>query len=189
MSTTTGQRPMRADARRNYERLLAEAKASFLEHGADASLEEIARRAGVGIGTLYRHFPTRLALQEAVYRVEMDELAAKAYELAETAPPEEGLAAWILTISQYSRKKRGLTQTLKAVIDLQSETFIRCHEDIEQAAETVLTRAQEAGTARPDLRPCDVLRLAHALSVASERAPEDTELLLSFMMDGLRPRS
>jgi AcrR family transcriptional regulator len=189
MSTTAGQRPMRADARRNYERLLAEAKAAFLEYGADASLEEIARRAGVGIGTLYRHFPTRLALQEAVYRGEMENLAAKAYELAEGSPPEEGLAAWILTIAEYSRTKRGLTQTLKAVIDLHSETFVRCHDEIEMAAERILARAQEAGTARPDLRPCDLLRLAHALSVASERAPEDTELLLSFMLDGLRPRA
>jgi AcrR family transcriptional regulator len=189
MSTTTGQRPMRADARRNYERLLAEAKASFLEHGADASLEEIARRAGVGIGTLYRHFPTRLALQEAVYREEMQQLADKAYELAETSPPDEGIAAWILAIAEYSRTKRGLTQTLKATIDLHSDQFISCHDQIETAAETILARAHAAGTARPDLRPCDLLRLAHALSVASERAPEDTELLLSFMLDGLRPRS
>jgi AcrR family transcriptional regulator len=188
MSITAGQRPMRADARRNYERLLAEAKTSFLEHGADASLEEIARRAGVGIGTLYRHFPTRLALQEAVYRDEMEQLAAKAYELAETCSPDEGLAAWIQAIAEYSRAKRGLTQTLKAVIDLHSDLFVRCHEEIQEAAETILARAQADGTARPDLTPSDLLRLAHALSVASERAPEDTSRLLSFMLDGLRPR-
>ena len=189
MPTTAGQRPMRADARRNYERLLTEAKAAFLEYGADASLEEIARRAGVGIGTLYRHFPTRLALQEAVYREEMQQLADKAHELASTAPADEGLAAWMLTIAEYSRTKRGLTQTLKAVIDLHSNTLVQCHDQIETAAGTILARAQQAGTAHPDLRPCDLLRLAHALSVASERAPEDTELLLSFMLDGLRPRS
>ncbi|MFL6054415.1 MAG: hypothetical protein ACJ72W_16080, partial [Actinoallomurus sp.] len=122
------------------------------------------------------------------YREEMEDLAAKAYELAETSPPTEGLAAWILTVAEYSRTKCGLTQTLKAVIDLHSDEFVRCHDEIETAAGTILARAQEARTVRPDLRACDLLRLAHALSVASERAPEDTELLLSFILDGLRPR-
>ena len=98
MPTTTG-RPMRADARRNYERLLAAARAAFLEHGADASLEDIARRAGVGIGTLYRHFPTRHALQEAVYRGEVESIAAKAYELSETMAPG-ATEAWCTAMRQ-----------------------------------------------------------------------------------------
>ena len=189
MPTTAGQRPMRADARRNYERLLAEAKSAFLEHGADASLEDIARRACVGIGTLYRHFPTRLALQEAVYREELQGLAAKAYELADDRPAGEGLTAWMLAVAEYSRTKRGLTQTLKAVIDLHSDHFARCHDEINAAAETVLARAKEAGTVRSDVTVSDLLRLTHAVSVASERAPEDTERLLNFVLDGLHSRT
>lgn len=185
---TTARRPMRADARRNYERLLAAARAAFLEHGADASLEDIARRAGVGIGTLYRHFPTRQALQEAVYRDEVESIAAKAYELCETMPPGDALAAWMHAFAGYVAGKRGLIQTLKAVIDRDSELFARCHDEIRAAAARVLGAAQEAGTARADLTVPDLLKLIHALSLATEHAgPDDAERLLSFLLDGVRP--
>ena len=187
MPTTTG-RPMRADARRNYERLLAAARAAFLEHGADASLEDIARRAGVGIGTLYRHFPTRQALQEAVYRGEVESLAAKAYELRSAMPPGDALAAWMHAFAEYVAGKRGLMQTLKSVIDCDSELFANCHDEIRTAAATVLDAAKEAGTARADLTVPDLLKLIHAISLATEHAtPEDAERLLSFLLDGVRP--
>jgi AcrR family transcriptional regulator len=186
MSTSAGQRPMRADARRNYERVLAEARRAFLEQGAEASLEDIARRAGVGIGTLYRHFPTRLALQEAVYREQVAVLAAKAYELTETLPPGEAMRVWMRSFTEYANTKRGLMQTLKAVIDRHSELFARCHEEIRDAAALVLGRAQDAGVVRPDLTVTDLLKLIHAVSVATERAPEDTARLLSFMFEGLK---
>ena len=186
MSTAAGERPMRADARRNYERLLAVATDAFLEHGADAPLEDIARRAGVGIGTLYRHFPTRLALQEAVYRGQFHDLATRAYELAESVPPGDALAEWMRFLSAHATTKRGLTQTLKAVIELHSDLFVRCHDEIRDAAAVVLDRAQEAGAVRPDVTVHDLLKLTHALSVATERAPEDTPRLLSFVLDGLR---
>ncbi|MBC6463228.1 TetR/AcrR family transcriptional regulator [Actinomadura sp. HBU206391] len=187
MSTSAKERPMRADARRNYERLLTEAKGAFLEHGADAPLEDIARRAGVGIGTLYRHFPTRLALQEAVYRDQVESLVAAAYDLAETLPPGEALAAWMRSFVESARTKRGLMQTLKAVIDKHSELFARCHEEIREAVGLVLARAQESGTVRPDLTVPDLLKLIHALSVATEHAPpQDIDRLLSFLLDGLR---
>jgi AcrR family transcriptional regulator len=185
--TTAGQRPMRADARRNRERVLCEAKNAFLEHGAEAPLEDIARRAGVGIGTLYRHFPTRLDLQEAVYREQVEELCAKAYALAATLPPGDALAAWMESFAEYAATKRGLMQTLKVVIDRHSELFERCHQEIRAAAEMVLTQAQAAGTARPDVTAQDLLRLTHGLSVATEYAPEETGRLLSFLLDGLRP--
>ncbi|WP_246491762.1 TetR/AcrR family transcriptional regulator [Actinomadura alba] len=180
---------MRADARRNYERLLAEAKGAFLEHGVDVPLEDVARRAGVGIGTLYRHFPTRLALQEAVYRDQVDSLVAKAYELDEALPPGEALAAWMRSFVESAAARRGLMQTLKAVIDKHSEVFARCHDEIREAVGLVLARAQEAGTVRPDVTVSDVLRLNHALSVATEHAPQDTGRLLSFLLDGLRSQS
>lgn len=188
MSTTAGRRPMRADARRNYERLLTAAKSAFLEHGADASLEDIARRAEVGIGTLYRHFPTRQALQEAVYRDEVEAIAAKAYELRETLPPGDALAAWMRSFATYIAGKRGLMQTLKSVLDLDSELFTRCHTEIRAAADAVLSAAQEAGTARRDVTPADLLKLVSALSLATEHSPDDTERLLSFLLDGLRPQ-
>lgn len=187
MSTTTG-RPMRADARRNYERLLAAARAAFLEHGADASLEDVARRAGVGIGTLYRHFPTRQALQEAVYRGEVESISAKAYELCDTMAPGDALAAWMHAFAEYVAGKRGLMQTLKAVIDRDSELFARCHDEIRAAATAVLDAAKEAGTARAELTVPDLLKLIHALSLATEHGtPEDAERLLSFLLDGVRP--
>jgi AcrR family transcriptional regulator len=186
--TTAGQRPMRADARRNRERLLIEAKNAFLRDGADAPLEDIARHAEVGIGTLYRHFPTRLALQEAVYREQVEVLCATAYRLAETLPPGEVLAAWMSSFVEYASTKRGLMQTLKAVIDRDSHLFDRCHDEIRAAAGLVLAQAQTAGTARPDVTVSDLLRLTHALSVATEHAPEDTGRLLSFLLDGMRPQ-
>jgi AcrR family transcriptional regulator len=185
--TTTGDRPMRADARRNYKRLLSEAKAAFLEHGAEAPLEDIARRAGVGIGTLYRHFPTRLALQAAVYQDEVDELCAKAYGLLASEPPGDALAAWMRSFAVYATAKRGLMQTLKEVIDLRSDLFNRCHEEIRDAAGAVLVPAQEAGSVRPEVTVTDLLRLTHGLSVATQHAPETTERLLSYLLDGLRP--
>src|SRR5579863_8630413 len=107
MSVTGVGRPMRADAQRNYARLLDAASAAFLEHGADdVSLEEIARRAGVGIGTLYRHFPTRQALLEAVYRDQVETLSARAEELLESESPEDALAGWMRAMVGFSSTKR-----------------------------------------------------------------------------------
>src|SRR5437667_5283302 len=103
-------RPMRADAQRNYTRLLDAASAAFLEHGADdVSLEEIARRAGVGIGTLYRHFPTRQALLEAVYRDQVELLEARAEELLKTEPPGDALVAWRRALVEFGSTERSLT--------------------------------------------------------------------------------
>jgi AcrR family transcriptional regulator len=187
--TTSAQRPMRADARRNYERLLKEAKLAFLEHGPEAPLEEIARRACVGIGTLYRHFPTRLALQEAAYHDEVDRLCTTAHALLETEPPGAALAAWIRAFSAHATSTRGLMQTLKEVIDRRSALFDRCHSDIREAAGAVLSEAKEAGTARPEVTVTDLLRLTHGISVATERDPDSADRLLTYLLDGLRPQT
>jgi AcrR family transcriptional regulator len=188
MSTPARQRPMRADARRNYGRLLAEATNAFLEHGADAPLEDIARRAGVGIGTLYRHFPTRTALQEAVYRDHIDVICTRAHELATALPPGEAMAAWIRFFTEHAFAQRGLVQTLKAVIDRHSELFASCHERIREAVGVLLTRAQDAGTVRRDATVSDILKLASGLCIATEFAPDDRERLLTILLDGLRPQ-
>ncbi len=179
---------MRADARRNYERLLAEAKIVFVEQGVDAALEEIARRAGVGIGTLYRHFPTRLALQEAVYHDQVMEMAQEAFDLAERLPPAEAIRTWMRSVAGYSRTKRGLMDALKSTLESDSELFAACHAKMREAAGVLLSRAQDAGDVRRELNGLELLRISHAISVAAERSPETGELMLTIVMDGLRPQ-
>jgi AcrR family transcriptional regulator len=179
---------MRADARRNYERLLAEAKNIYVEQGIDAPLEEIARRAGVGIGTLYRHFPTRTALQEAIYHDHVVGLAQHAYVLAERFPPDEAIREWMRCVTVYSRTTRGLIEALKSTMESGSELFASCHEQMRAASQNLLTRAQEAGAVRSDLGGMELLRISHAIAVASERSQDIGDLMLTIMMDGLRPQ-
>jgi AcrR family transcriptional regulator len=185
-------RPMRADARRNYERLLSAALAAFAEHGADdASLEEIARRAGVGIGTLYRHFPTRQALLEAVYRDQVEALRARADELRESDSPAEALAAWLRALVAFSSTKHSLTTALLETLGKDSDLLSACSMVISGAADTLLTRAQEAGVVRADADPRDLIRLVHAVNLATQRGPTDpgqTDRLLGLILDGLRPQ-
>jgi AcrR family transcriptional regulator len=186
----TGGKPLRADAQRNYARLLSAAMTAFTEQGADdASLEEIARRAGVGIGTLYRHFPTRQALLEAVYRDQVDALSARASELIESDAPGEALAAWLRALMAFSATKHNLTSALLATIGKESELVSACSAAIFDAAEVLLKRAQQAGAVREDADARDVIRLVHAINIATQRGPTDpgqTERLLGFILDGLR---
>jgi AcrR family transcriptional regulator len=185
-------RPMRADAQRNYVRLLSAAMAAFTEHGADdASLEEIARRAGVGIGTLYRHFPTRQALLEAVYRDQVEALRARARELIESEAPGEALAAWLRALMTFSSTKHNLTSALLATIGKDSDLLSSCSMVICDAADILLKRAQETGDVREDADARDVIRLVHAVNIATQRAPTDpgqTDRLLGLILDGLRPQ-
>jgi AcrR family transcriptional regulator len=190
-ATQSGQqRPMRADAQRNYQRLLSAASATFIEHSADdASLEEIARRAGVGIGTLYRHFPNRQALLEAVYSDQVNMLRSKAEELSKAADPGAALADWLRALIGFSRTKRSLTSALLATLDKDSEFLSACSCVLRESATTLLGRAQRAGVVRRDADPKDMLRLVHAISMAVEREPADSgqaERLLGLVLDGLR---
>jgi AcrR family transcriptional regulator len=181
--------PMRADARRNRDLLLAAALAAFTEHGADdVSLEEIARRAGVGIGTLYRHFPTRQDLLESVYRDQVEALCALAAGLLGAPSPGDALATWLRAMLAFSTTKRSLVTSMLATMDQTSEIFSSCSAVIRQAVESLLARAQEAGEIRPDVDAGDIMRLSHAITVATERAPgppEQAERLLGLMLDGL----
>ncbi|RMI36649.1 TetR/AcrR family transcriptional regulator [Actinomadura harenae] len=182
---------MRADARRNYERLLAEARTVVADQGTDASLEEIARRAGVGIGTLYRHFPTREALLEALLRDRFDGLRAHAEDLLTRDDPFEALLAWMRRLATGTVAYRGLAQAMMAALqDETSELYVSCH-GMRAAGEALLVRAQEAGEVRPDVHPNDVLYLANMVATAAEQTPDDTGLhdrLLTYTTDGLRPR-
>jgi AcrR family transcriptional regulator len=179
---------MRADARRNYQRLLAAAGAAFAERGADdVSLEEIARRAGVGIGTLYRHFPTRQALLEAVYRDQVDALGARAAELIRAGSPGASLAEWVAALVGFGKAKRSLTTALLEVLDKDSELLSSCRTVLCHATDALLERAQQAGAARPDVRGTDVIRLAHGVSMAADMGqdPGQADRMLALVLDGL----
>ena len=183
---------MRADAQRNYQRLLTAAAAAFAERGADdASLEEIARRAGVGIGTLYRHFPTRQALLEAVYRDQVETVRAAAEEQLHSDAPGEALAAWLRVLVDFSSTKHSLTTALLATMDRDSELLSSCSAVIRGAAEALLVRAQEAGAVRADADAKDLMRLVHAVNLAAQYGPPDPgarDRLLGLILDGLRPQ-
>jgi AcrR family transcriptional regulator len=179
---------MRADARRNYERLLAAAGAAFAERGADdVSLEEIARRAGVGIGTLYRHFPTRQALLEAFYRDQVDALGARAAALLEADSAGAALADWVAALFVFGKAKRSLTTALLEVLDQDSELLSSCRDVLRDATDELVVRAQRAGAVRADVRGSDVMRLAHALSMAADMGqdPGQADRMLALVLDGL----
>ena len=172
-------RPMRADARRNYERLLEAANAAFAEHGVEASLEQIARRSGVGIGTLYRHFPTRQALAEAVYRAQIETLCALAEDLLASPAPDEALATWLRAIVVFGSTKRGLAEFLKVAMRDEGSSLAWCKNALYGAGEALLLRAQQSGAIRPDVEIADLLRLAHGISWAAEMTPDGVEPIAS----------
>jgi AcrR family transcriptional regulator len=181
--------PMRADARRNRERLLAAARDAFTELGADAPLEDIARKAGVGIGTLYRHFPTRLDLQEAVFRDQVAAVCAGANELRRSHTPGDALAAWLKRLITYMGTKRGLSSALINAFGRDSELVSSCSAQMRAAGSELLTDAQQAGVVRTDIDIADLLRLVHAIVVATEHPPSNAaqrERLLTLVFDGLR---
>ncbi|WP_439677799.1 TetR/AcrR family transcriptional regulator [Embleya sp. MST-111070] len=185
-------RPMRADARRNYERLLAEARVVFREQGVDASLEELARRAGVGIGTLYRHFPTRDALVEAVVRDRYDGLTARAEALRDADGARDALATWLRLLIEGAGTFRGMSATLMATLaDETSELYASCHA-MREAGAALLTRAQAVGEVRADIDTDGLFTLAHGIAWAHEQRevddPERLPRLLDVVVFGLATR-
>ncbi|MGY5124883.1 TetR/AcrR family transcriptional regulator [Streptomyces nigrescens] len=182
-------RPMRADARRNYERLLTEARTAFTEHGTDTSLEDIARRAGVGIGTLYRHFPNRTALMGAVFQGEVDALLAHARELADAPQPCAALVEWLRAIITHATTYRGLSRALMTASADDSSGMRRCSVPMREAGEALLTRAQRAGAVRPDVSISDLMQLTNGIALAVEESPDDPKLadrLLTLTLRGLK---
>ena len=179
---------MRADARRSRARLIEAATASFAENGADAPLDDIARRAGVGIGTLYRHFPTRIDLQAAVFRSQVTTVCSQAEELITSATPEQAFAAWLRVLAAYLVTKRGLSRAVMESLGKDSELVSSCFMARRETVDRLLAAAQEAGVLRPDLTATDVLRLVHGVAITTEQAPEETDRLLSLILDGMRPQ-
>ncbi|MFE9094970.1 TetR/AcrR family transcriptional regulator [Streptomyces sp. NPDC007264] len=184
-------KPMRADARRNYERLLKAAAAAFAEHGENASLDDIAKRAGVGSGTLYRHFPTRQALLEAAYVDRIEAIAARADEIAKELPPGEALVEWLHELCVGTVQVRGLKALLgSAVTDGSSAAVTACGTSMKGAAARLVEAAQHEGSLRADVEPVEILRLAHGVATASELADgQGTHIrrYLSLLTEGLRP--
>jgi AcrR family transcriptional regulator len=180
---------MRADARRSRVKLLEAATAAFAEHGADAPLDDIARRAGVGIGTLYRHFATRTDLQAAVYRSQVLAVCAAADELVTTVPPEQAFFGWVRAMAAYLTTKRGLSRALIEAVGKDSELISGCWVAMHESTDRLLAHAQQAGVLRADISSHDVLRLVHGITIATEQAPTDTDRLLALVLDGLRPQS
>jgi AcrR family transcriptional regulator len=155
---------MRADARKNYEHLLTVAREVVTEQGADASLGDIARKAGVGMGTLYRHFPRREVLLEALLRASFDELTARADELEESAPPAEALTSWLREAVAAAHKYRGAIDSMVAAIaDPESALYASC-QTMRAAGTRLLVRAQEQGVAQAGLDGTDLFGLLGALA-------------------------
>ena len=178
---------LRADARQNHARLITAATTAFAERGADAPLEDIARRAGVGIGTLYRHFPTRTDLQAAVFRSQVVAVCDRGDALlAEQAAPGEAFAAWMRNLAGYLVTKRGLSHALIEAIGIESELISSCWLTMRRTTERLLEDAQKAGVIRTDVDATDVMRLVHGVTVSTEKTPERADMLLSVMLDGLR---
>ncbi len=179
------QRPRRADARRNYDKLIAAGREAFTEDGRGASLEDIARRAGVGIGTLYRHFPSRQDLLEAVYVEEVDALCRSAVDLAEE-PPWEALVAWLHRFVGYLATKQALAEELLAYNDRDADVFKACRAAMFAGGEPLLVRAQEAHVVRTDTDITEVIQLVGGIAKIQTAAPEQLDRLLDMALDGLR---
>jgi len=180
---------VRADARRNYDLLLNEARAAFAEHGTEASLRDVARRAGVGIGTLYRHFPTREALLEALLRSNFDALRGQADELLAADEAREALLSWLMRLATGSTAYRGLPESVMAALrDEGSQLHDSCVA-MRAAGGRLLSRAQAAGEVRADVTADELLALAAGVAWASEQSGGPADLirrLLSLAMEGLR---
>jgi AcrR family transcriptional regulator len=183
--TVQAARPMRADARRNYERLVTAAREVLTERGSEAAMEEIAKRADVGVGTLYRHFPRRIDLVEAVYREDVDGLVALADEVADLGP-WHGLVAWLEGFVKYAESKRTFLTELHEAFEKSPDLALESRERIAGAAGAVLSRAQEAGVARRDLDQTDLMQLVGGMCMARNASFAQNTRLLTLVLDGIK---
>ncbi len=183
-----GRKP-RADGQRNRERLLETAKAAFAEIGPDVSLDEIARRAGFGIGTLYRHFPNRDAIVEAVYRREVQQLADAATRLQETLPPGEALHQWMRLFVDYIATKKVIGSALGAIVGGVSELYAASGLLIIGSMNALVGRASASGDIRADADPNDVLRALIGFTYGNTGPGWEASALrlIDILMDGLKP--
>lgn len=178
-------RPQRADAQRNRATLIAAARTAFTERGSEASLEEIARRAGVGVGTLYRHFPTRQDLIEAVYVEEVEALCRSAEDFNDGSS-WDALVHWFDRFVDYVATKKALLEELMATIGQDAQVFRTCHDAIFAAGQPLLDRAKQDGVVRPEVEFIDVIRMVSGVTMIRNAQPEDIRRVLAMALDGLR---
>jgi AcrR family transcriptional regulator len=189
VNSATSSATLRADARRNRQRLLETAHQAFVENGVSASMDDIARRAGVGSGTLYRHFPTRDALILALVADDLERLAAQADELRAADAPD-ALERWLADLVEHNRTYRGLAESIIAAIGRPTPLGAAC-ERIHAAAEALVTQEQRSGTIRADITPRDAIDLAAAVAWITQDDPDSrrSEVLLQVAIDGLHSPS
>ncbi|MFF3002166.1 TetR/AcrR family transcriptional regulator [Kitasatospora sp. NPDC057940] len=181
-------RPLRADAQRNRDKILATAVRVFSEEGLDAHFERIAREAGVGTGTLYRNFPTREALIEAAYRNEVARLCEAASGLLATMPPAEALRVWTRRFIDYATAKYGMADALRAVVASGSNPYADSREMIQGALDSLMEAGVAAGVIRSDIRPTDMFAALAGIALTSAKPEqrEQAERLLDLTLDGLK---
>ena len=187
-SQSPARRP-RTDAQRNRERILEVAKEAFTRSGANTSLDDIAKQAGVGPGTLYRHFPTRDTLLEAVYRSEVEKLAAAERKFAQDLPPIQALRAWMLLFVDHIATKRIIAPALNALVGGPSKALEASYAQINDAIRTLVKRAIQSGDIRKDLDPVDLLRalIGVANIAASPDWQQSARRLVDILITGSRP--
>jgi len=185
---SSGRKP-RTDAQRNRERILEVAKGAFTRYGANSSLDDIAKEAGVGTGTLYRHFPTREALIEAVYRIEVEKLAAAERELSVKLPPVEALRAWMLLFVDYIAAKQIIAPALNTLVGGPSKMYEVSRAQVTGAIEALVKRAIESGDIRQDLVPFDLLRALIGVSNVATTPDwqQSARRLVEILISGSRP--
>jgi len=181
-------RKPRSDAQRNRERILEVARQVFTRRGADASMDEIAKRAKIGPGTLYRHFPTRDDLLATVYITEVEKLAAAQKKLSAELPPREALRAWLLVFIDYIAAKKIISPALNAMAGGPSRVFQQSGQVMEEAANALASRAVASGDLRPDVDAMDLLRAIYGLSINSaDDWPAKARTFVDILLQGSRP--
>jgi AcrR family transcriptional regulator len=183
---TPATRPLRADARRNYERLIAAARDVFAKEGGGASMEAIAREAGVGVGTLYRHFPQRIDVVEAVYRDEVDQLVATAEQVIAEFDPWPAVVAFLEAFARYAQGKRTFLNELHEAFDKHPDLKLRSKERIDDAMDRIVRRAQDAGAIRTDVNGAELMQLISPMCVNATLSEDQSSRLLNMILDGLR---
>jgi AcrR family transcriptional regulator len=187
-SKSAGRKP-RADAQRNRERILEVAKLAFTRSGANTSLDDIASQAGVGPGTLYRHFPTREELLQAVYRSEMEKLAAAERKFAQTMPPIEALRAWLLLFVDAIETKQLIAPALNTLLGDPKKVFAASYAQMQQAIHALVKRAIKSGDIRKDVEPMDLLRALVGVAYVPSHPDwqQSARRLVDILIAGSRP--
>jgi AcrR family transcriptional regulator len=186
--TSLKPRPMRADARRNYDKVLTAAREAFAEGGTNTSLEEIARRAGVGIGTLYRHFPTRQQLLEAVYVDEVEAFASSTAELQQL-PPWDSVVGWVNRFQRYIVTKQALAGELLEYMDHSAALFGVCRKALHDSGRPIVERAQAEHVLREDVTVEEIFQIMLGIAKIPTSEPGQRDHFVAIALDGLRYRA